>query len=177
LLLRLLSGLRNTDLGFNPEHLLAARIDLSPAAYRGRNVVADFYQPLLEKVRAIPGVTDAGLIQMVPIQDWGSNSDVQIVGVPSAQTTQERLAEFRIVTSGYFKALGISLVRGRMLDEKIDTPTSPPVLVVNEAFVKKFFAGGEDPIGKHINEDVKPMIVGVVRSVRQASYFIISDAG
>ena len=75
-----------------------------------------------------------------------------------------------MVTPGYFRALSISLVRGRLLDEKIDTPTSTPVMVVNEAFVKKFLANGEDPIGKHINDDAKTTIVGVVRSVRQDMY-------
>jgi len=166
LLIRTLHGLQNTDLGFNPEHLLTTKIVLSPSAYRGRDVVAAFYRPLLEKVRAIPGVADAGIIQMLPIQDWGSNSDVHIVGHPPDRPNEERLAEFRVVTPGYFRALGIRLIRGRMLDEKIDMPTSPLAVVVNEAFVRKFFAPDENPIGQHI-EDGKATIVGVVRSVRQ----------
>ena len=170
LLLRTLSGLRSTDLGFDPHYLLTTRIDLSPATYMQRNIVTGFYQPLLEKVRATPGVKDAGFIQLLPVQEWGSNSDVQIVGVPSPRTTQERLAETRMVTPGYFRTLGISLVRGRMLDEKIDTSTSPLVVVVNEAFVKKFLGDGEDPIGKHISDYDKATIVGVVRSVRQDMY-------
>ena len=166
LLIRALHDLQNTDLGFNPRYLVTAKIVLSPNAYRGRDVVSVFYQPLLEKVRAIPGVEDAGVIQMLPIQDWGSNSDVHIVGHAPDPPNQERLAEFRVVTPGYFRALGIRLVRGRMLDENIDTPTSPLAVVVNEAFVRKFFAPDEDPIGQHI-EDEKATIVGVVRSVRQ----------
>jgi predicted lysophospholipase L1 biosynthesis ABC-type transport system permease subunit len=62
--------------------------------------------------------------------------------------------------------MGISLVRGRMLDEKTDTP-SESFIVVNEAFVNKFFAKGEDPIGQHIDAWGGVTIVGVVRSVRQ----------
>jgi putative ABC transport system permease protein len=165
LLIRTLHGLQNTDVGFNPEHLLTTQIVLSPSAYRGRDVVSAFYQPLLEKVRAIPGVEDAGIIQMLPIQDWGSNSDVHIVGHPPDRPNEERLAELRVVTPGYFRALGIRLIRGRMLDENIDTPTSPLAAVVNEAFVRKFFAPDENPIGQHI--EGKATIVGVVRSVRQ----------
>jgi hypothetical protein len=76
-----------------------------------------------------------------------------------------------VVTPGYFNAFGIALLRGRLLDEKIDTSTSPPVVVVNEAFVKKFFADGEDPLGKYVEGWTdKPMIVGVVRSIRQNVY-------
>ena len=166
LLIRTLHGLQNTDLGFNPGHVVTAKIVLSPNAYRGRDVVSVFYQPLLEKVRAIPGVDDAGVIQMLPIQDWGSNSEVHIVGHPPDPPNEERLAEFRVVTPGYFRALGIRLVRGRMLDENIDTPKSPLAAVVNEAFVRKFFSLDENPIGQHI-DDAKATIVGVVRSVRQ----------
>ncbi|MEO8726694.1 MAG: ABC transporter permease, partial [Acidobacteriaceae bacterium] len=118
LLMRVLAGLRSTDLGFSPDHLITEEIDLSPAAYRGRDFVTGFYQPMLEKVRAIPGVADVGLIQMLPIQSHGWNSDITIVGQPPPPKNAEMLAEDRYVTPGYFKALGIDLVRGRMLDPK-----------------------------------------------------------
>jgi predicted permease len=170
LLLRSLAGLLNTDLGFTPKGLLTVEIDLSKGSYENRDVMANFYQPLLERVRAIPGVKDAGLIQTLPVQGSGTNSDVHIAGHPPDPPNQERLAELRFLTPGYFQAMGISLVRGRMLDEKIDTTTSPAVAVVNEAFVKKFFSRDEDPIGQHIEWDSKMTIVGVVRSVRQDIY-------
>jgi len=170
LLLRELAGLRGTDLGFNPNGLLAVEIDLSAGRYENRDVVTNFYRPLLDRVHGIPGIKEAGLIQMLPIQDSWNNSDIHIVGHPPNPPNEERIAEHRILTPGYFQALGISLVRGRMLDEKIDTPTSPPVVVVNEAFVKKFFSKDEDPIGQHIDDKQKTTIVGVVRSVRQVIY-------
>jgi predicted permease len=170
LLLRTLSGLRSTELGFNPDNILTTEIDLSRGSYEGRDVNANFYKPLLERVRAIPGVQSAGLIQLLPIQNWGWNSDIHIAGHPPDPPNQERLAEYRIATPGYFHALGISLVRGRMFDDGTDTPTSPAVVVVNEAFVKKFFAEGEDPIGKHFEDNDKTTVIGVVRSVRQDIY-------
>ncbi|MGA8345771.1 MAG: ABC transporter permease [Candidatus Sulfotelmatobacter sp.] len=170
LLLRALTRLRGTDLGFNPDGLLAVEIDLSTGSYENRDVVTNFYQPLLDRVREIPGIKEAGLIQMLPIQDSWNNSDIHIVGHPPNPPNEERIAEQRILTPGYFQALGVSLVRGRMLDEKIDTPTSPSVVVVNEAFVKKFFSEDEDPIGQHIDDKEKTTIVGVVRSVRQVIY-------
>ncbi len=170
LLLRVLAGLRSTDLGFSTEHLLAMEIDLSVDHYRGRDILKSFYEPLLEQVKALPGVKSAGLIQLLPIREWGWNGDTHIVGKPPNPPHQERLAEQRFVSPDYFDAMGIRLVRGRMLDPRIDTPTSHPVMVVNETFVKKFFAPGEDPIGQHIDDFDKAEIVGVVRDIRQDLY-------
>ena len=166
LLLRALAGLRGAELGFDSSGLLTTEIALSTGKYEGRDVMANFYHPLLDRVRSIPGVKGAGLIQMFPIQSAWTNGDVHIAGHPPDPPNQERLAEIRLVTPGYFQAMGISLLRGRMLDDKIDTPDSSPVVVVNEAFVKKFFSTNEDPIGQHLDER-NVMIVGVVGSVRQ----------
>jgi len=170
LLLRVLAGLRSTDLGFAADHLLTLEIGLSPDAYKGRDVLMTFYQPLLDRVKTIPGVKSAGLIHLMPLREYGWNSDTHIAGQPPNPPNEERLAEIRFVDSGYFEAIGISLVRGRMFDPAIDTPTSQHVLVVNEAFVKKFFANGDDPVGKHIDDFDKAEIVGVVRNVRQNLY-------
>jgi putative ABC transport system permease protein len=172
LLLRVLAGLRSTELGFNPDHVLESQISLSPASYKNREINANFYGPLLEEVQAIPGVKAAGLIDMLPIQESGRNSDMHVVGHPPDPANRERLAETRLVSPGYFKALGIPLIRGRLLSN-LDTPDSGPdfSIVVNEAFVKKFFAEGEDPIGKYVEGWFgKLLIVGVVGSVRQDIY-------
>ena len=170
LLLRALSSLRNADLGFTLDGLMGTEIDLSRKAYEGRDIVAAFDQPMLERVKSVPGVRAAGLVGILPIQNWGWNSDVHVAGQPPDPPNAERLAETRPVTPGYFDAFGIALVRGRLLDDKIDTRTSQPVVVVNEAFVKKFLPNGEDPIGKYIEWGPKPMIVGVARSIRQNIY-------
>ncbi len=170
LLLRLLSGLSNTDLGFQPQGILAMDVNLPQGTYQDHDPRTAFYGPLLEKVRAIPGVQSAGVIQLLPVESSGWNSDITIVGQPPAPPNQERLAEDRFVDPGYFKTMGIHLVRGRMIDPKIDTPKSQQVAVVNEAFVKKFFPNGEDPIGKQMKQDTPQTIVGVVSSVRQDIY-------
>jgi predicted permease len=170
LLLRLLSGLRDSNLGFETANLLTTDIDLPQGSYANRDPRTSFYDPLLEKVRSIPGVQSAGVIQLLPIEQWGWNSDITIAGQPPAPPNQERLAEDRYVDPGYFQAMGIKLLRGRMIDPKIDTPTSQQVAVVNEAFVRKFFPNGEDPVGKQIKQDTPQTIVGVVSSVRQDIY-------
>ncbi|HLJ17930.1 MAG TPA: hypothetical protein VKV15_25765 [Bryobacteraceae bacterium] len=84
LVFRALARLQQADFGFDSSQILTAEIGLSPATYDRRDAITDFYAPLLERVRAIPGVVDAGLIQLLPIQNWGWNSDVQIVGNPRA---------------------------------------------------------------------------------------------
>ena len=171
LVFRALARLQQADFGFDPSQILTAEIGLSPASYDHRDPIADFYDPLLERVRAVPGVRDAGLIQILPIQNWGWNSDVQIVGQPPAPPNQERLAEFRMVTPGYYRVFGVQLVRGRLIDDKLDTPTSPQVVVVNERFVERYIPKGTDPIGQALASGKdKVTIVGVVRNVRQNIY-------
>ncbi len=167
LLLRTLSTLRTADLGFRADHLLVEDVNLSPGTIKGRDVLNTFYEPLLARVRAIPGVQSAAIINLLPIAGNGTNSDIRIVGQPPAPPNQERLAEYRFLSPEYNGTMGTRLLRGRLFEDGLDTPTSQPVLVVNEAFVKKFFAPGEDPIGKHIDNDGKPEIVGVVSNQRQ----------
>ncbi len=170
LLLRTLSGLRNTDFGFATDHLLIENVNLSPGTIKGRDLIATFYNPLLERVRAIPGVKSAAIISLLPIQDTGFNGDVQIVGKQPAPPNQERLAEDRYISQDYFKTMGTRLLRGRLLDPKLDTPKSPSAVVVNQAFVRKFFAPGEDPIGQHIAGTDPDTIVGVVTDERQSLF-------
>jgi predicted permease len=168
LLLRNLRSLRSTDLGFSPDNLLTAEIFLTPANYQGRDVLTSFYQPLTEQVRAIPGVESAGLINILPIEEWGSNSDIQIVGQPPPPPHQERLAENRILTPGILESFGARLVSGRMLDPSHDRKDTALSATLNQAFVRKFFAPGENPLGRQIDwGGIKVNIVGVTTDLRQ----------
>jgi predicted permease len=172
LLLRNLRGLLETNLGFDAKSILTTELDLSPGRYDGRDPLVTFYQPLLERVSHLPGVQGAGLINILPVQNWGSNSDVHITGQPPYPPNQEMLAETRLVSAGYFDAMGIRLVRGRMLSQAVDTPDHPAsAVVVNEAFRRKFFSGGSDPVGAHIDDndkaELKTGIAGMVTDVRQ----------
>jgi putative ABC transport system permease protein len=172
-LLHAVAGHRNTNLGFDAKHILAAEIDLSPGRYDGRDLWTDFYQPLVERVRHLPGVQAAGLINIVPIQSYGSNREIHLTGQPPYPPNEVTLAEMRFASEGYFDAMGIRLVRGRMLSPSIDVPTNKAgTMVVNQAFVKKFIPKGLDPIGQHVDDsdkaDEKTGIAGVVTDVRQA---------
>ncbi len=170
LLLRSLATLRGTDLGFRADHLLIEDVNLSPGTIKGRDLIHTFYNPLLDRVSHLPGIESAAVINMLPVQDQGFNSDTQIVGKPPAPKDQEMLAEIRFVAPGYYRTTGTHLLRGRLLDDKLDTPASQPVIVVNRAFVTKFFAPGEDPLGQHIEDFGQAAIVGVVSNQRQDLY-------
>ena len=82
---------------------------------RPRSDQGTTYQPLLDRLQHAPGIAAAGLINITPIQSWGSNSDVHIKGQPPYPPNQEMLAEERMVTPGYYSVFGIRLVRGRLL--------------------------------------------------------------
>jgi predicted permease len=175
LLIRRVTHYRDSDLGFDPAHILTTPIILSPPRYRGRDVVADFYQPLFDHVAQIPGVRAVGVINLLPIDAYGSNSDIHIAGQPPAPPNEERLAEGRIVSTGYFRVFSIPLHAGRMLSPALDRPDNPaPAVVVNDAFVRKFIPSGLDPTAQRIadNSDEKKWtrIVGVVGNVRQDIY-------
>ena len=168
ILIRNLHALLNTPLGFEPSRILTTSIQLASGEYDHRDPVVTFYQPLLERVSHLPGVQAAGLINILPIQNWGSNSDIHIAGQPPTPPQQEVLAEVRVASVGYFDAMGIKLVSGRMLSPAEDTPDlSTASVVVNQAFRRKFFANGDNPIGARTDQGDKNNIVGLVTDVRQ----------
>jgi len=175
MLIRMVTRYRHADLGFDPAHILAAEINLSPARYQGRDVIADFYQPLFNRVAQIPGVRAVGAINILPIENWGSNSDIHIAGQPPYPSNQEMLAEGRMVSLGYFDVFGIPLRSGRMLSASVDRPENiAPAVVVNERFVRKFMPNGLDAVGQRMDDADKKenwtRIVGVTGNVRQDIY-------
>lgn len=171
-LLRVIADTRGESLGFDAQHIMAAQIDLSPGRYEHEDAWANFYQPMLDRVSHLPGVEGAGLNDIVPIQNWGSNSEIHISGQPPYPPNEVTLAEVRYVSPGYFDAMGIHLLQGRMLSPSIDVSSNKAgTIVVNQAFVKKFIPAGLDPVGQHLDDsdkaDEKTAIVGVVTDVRQ----------
>jgi len=172
LLLRNLQGLLKTDLGFDEKKILAVSIDLSKGRYEGRDPLAAFYHPLLERVTHLPGVQAVGLIDMLPVAEWGNGYNVHITGQPPYAPNEQVGAETRMVSTGYFDVMGIRLVHGRMLDSTLDRPENvAETMVVNEAFRRRFFPNGDDPVGAHIDDADKPAeksgIGGVVTDIRQ----------
>lgn len=176
LLLKNLQALFKTDLGFDAKHIVTVQVELSRGRYEGRDPLAEFYQPLLERVSRLTGVKAAGLIDLLPVAEWGDGYEVHITGQPPYPKDAPMGAETRNVSQGYFDAMGIELVQGRELSPSLDrfpvgAESFSSKMVVNEAFRKKFFASGGDAVGAHIDDDPKAEfksgIVGVVTDIRQ----------
>ncbi len=175
MLIQRLTRFQHQDLGFDPAHILATSINLSPDRYKGRDPIADFYQPLFDRVGQIPGVKAVGAITLLPIENWGSNSDIHIAGQPPYPPNQEMLAENRMVSTGYFDVFGIKLRSGRMLSPSLDRPDNPSApVIVNEQFVHKFKLTDANTPGQRIDggdkEATWTTIVGVTGNVRQDLY-------
>ncbi len=119
------------------------------------------YEAIATRVAALPGVTGAAMIQLVPLQHWGWEADFSVRGRPS---TERQVTDLRYVTAGYFSAMGIPVLRGRgFLPTDVDGAT--PVVIVNDALARRYFPG-EDPVGRLLD---RGLIVGVAADVRQVS--------
>jgi putative ABC transport system permease protein len=168
LVLMQLWRMQHVDFGYTTDHLLTLEINISPGDYAGKDLDAALYRPLEEKVRRIPGVTAAGYNRLIPLLNWGWNSGINMVGKPPDPPEHERLAEVRTVSAGWYRAMGLKLLRGRLPDPGMDTPTSHQAVVVNQKFVDTFLPG-EEPLGQQIKQDHDTQtVIGVVSNGRQS---------
>ena len=167
LLLKAFVALERTPSGIITDHVLTFHISLA-GEKGGENGARDFYQPVLQRIQALPGVTSAGITTLLPLQGYWWNSSFAIEGQPPAERGKEPLAEIRAVSAGYFSALRIPLRAGRDFTDQ-DTRGTTPVMIVNEALVKRYLHG-QDPIGQRLKLDtVEFTIIGVVGDVRGAA--------
>jgi len=167
LLVRSFSSLVHTDAGLDARNVVTFKTRVALAPSPDSSGYVRFYGPVLERVRALPGVRAAGITNMLPIQQFGMNGDMQIIGRPEEKEISKRpFAEFRVVSSDFFKALGITMVRGREFDDH-DGPGTLPVMLINEEFARRNFPG-EDPIGKQIRawSPTPYTVVGIAANVR-----------
>ncbi|HVG32964.1 MAG TPA: ABC transporter permease [Pyrinomonadaceae bacterium] len=168
LLIRSFHRLQQVDPGFNPKNALTVAVSLPAKKYAEDDQQSAFFAQLIERASTMPGVLAVGATQSLPIHDdyvLGFN----IQGRPPDAPGEEPNTNYYAVSPGYFKAMGISLLRGRLFTEQ-DKKDAPRVAIINETMAKKFFPG-EDPIGKGINVTNGPErfreIVGIVSDVKQ----------
>jgi putative ABC transport system permease protein len=148
LLLRSFVRLRGTDPGFRPEGALSFRVSLPESAYAKDEQLVSFHDELQRRLSTLPGVRAVGAVVGLPL--GGNRLDISftVEGRPEVPPAQQPTMEVRIATASYFQAMGIPLRRGRGFAET-DTGTSPQVVVLSEAAVRRFFPG-EDPLGRRI---------------------------
>lgn len=165
LLLRSFARLTGVDPGFRPEQVLTFSVNLPLVTYPGDQPRLAFFERLHERLHGMPGVRAVGMVQTIPIRsDYLLSFSIQ--GRPS-EPGNDPSANYRAVSPGYFDALTIPLLRGRLFTEQ-DVPPRM-VAVIDEAFAKQHFPG-EDPIGRGVRMgngvDDFYEIVGVVGSVK-----------
>ena len=171
LLIKSFVRLQQVDSGLRPENVLTMRITLPETKYNSTQASTAFYKEVLERVSALPGVEATGAINLLPIQQYGTNGNVRIEGRTPDPAGRDPLVEFRTTSPDYFRALGVPLIAGRFFGAQ-DGEGSAPVVIVNQAFAQKLLPG-QDPVGKRILGD-KPdgsdnmTIVGVVGDVKQS---------
>lgn len=176
LLFRTFAALISSPTGMRTDRVLTMHIPLpfgSPKYKTADDALNTFYDPMLERVRALPGVQAAGAINLLPLQGYGSNGNFQILGKTYGSISDQPFAEFRVASPGYFGALGIPVVRGRDFAVS-DRANTEQVVMVNQTLVDRYFAG-EDPVGRSLQfgqpdpQNPPVIVVGVAGAVRQAT--------
>jgi putative ABC transport system permease protein len=170
LLIKSFARLRNTDPGFDPSNTLTASLSPSSVRYDTDEKVNDFYRLLVERVRALPGVESVGAVTPLPLSDNNLSFSFTVVGQPPPPPGQGQSASARFVTPDYFRAQRVPSRAGRVFTET-DGAGAPGVIVVNEAFARRYLPGVE-PLGQRLRLGVNGIegeIVGVVGDIRGAS--------
>ena len=163
---------QQVPLGFNPRGVLTMSIALPQSRYESPEKIVRFYDQLIEKVRQLPGVSAAAICNNAPFDHHEWDSSFHITGTPPDPPGREPTSEMAIVSPGYFRALGMSILRGRDFGPE-DVRGRPGTVVIDELAAQKFFPG-VDAIGKQIDDPVtieeqKPAaltIVGIVPHTR-----------
>jgi len=167
LLIRSLKRVQTASPGFNPHHMLLAAFDLRPNGYTNRSSHA-FYDNLLQRIRALPGVESASMEQYVPLWFYGRGSTrlgVNSIEGYTFRPNEDTDIDFNIVGPGYFSTMQIPVVAGREFTEQ-DREGAPPVIIVNESMAKRFWPG-QSALGHHIQTwDASRTIIGVVKDIK-----------
>ncbi len=174
LLLRTLYALRHVPLGFRTDHIMVANLSIPAYKYMDKDIRLALYQPLLERAQHLPGVQSAALMTEVPL-----GKTFQMIFTFGASDTadlrrRDMRAQFRVVSPGMQKVFGFRMLQGRFFNEN-DTTTSPPVIVVNRAFVKAYESDGADPakmLGQTLlsyDKNRRAAVIGVLDDEHQVS--------
>jgi len=172
LLVRSFVLLQQVKLGFKPDNVLTLHIALPDDRYPEDRLHLVFFNDLLPRVGAGPGVEAVGLVSNLPLSGAAMGTTFTIEGRPVGLPADRPSADYTIASPGFFTALGIPTLRGRAFSD-MDTATSQSVVLINQAMAKRFWPDA-DPIGQTISVSVgnykgQRQIVGVVGDVRLTS--------
>jgi putative ABC transport system permease protein len=165
------------DLGVRTDHILTFGLPVNEQRFSSPAEIDGFYRQLLERFKAVPGVTKASVSSALPLLGFGVSRKFSVVGQPENARSSRPSAGVQMVTPEYFETFGIRMLQGRTLNDR-DGMSAQRVAVVNERFVR-LFLGGRDPVGQRIAMDggrasgsrVEWHIVGVFRDVSNVEQF------
>ncbi len=166
LTLRSFQHLLGTSPGFDVDGIALTSVSLPGSKYADNVAVAGFYRDLLDRVAAIPGVRAAGAVNVTPLCQCNQTSSFQIEGAPPFPAGEEPDVGWRVVTPGYFAALGVSLREGRAF-EAADNAAGRAVAIVNETLARRYFPDGA--VGRRLllTDGTPPVeIVGALSDLR-----------
>jgi putative ABC transport system permease protein len=157
--------LQRVPLGFSTDSIITMRVSLPQAEYKDTARVVQFYERLIARVGALPGVTAVGAGRCVPMT-CGSGTPYSLESEPEPEADRRPIVQFRSITPGYLAALNVPVVRGRDFGTA-DRTGAPRVVLINEALARKHWPGS-DPIGQRLRFSSGPReIVGVVADTRE----------
>jgi len=169
LLMKSLLRLMNVNPGFESQNVLTMQLNLPDTRYAEQVQIRDFYSQLLEKLKSLPGVINAGTTNALPL--GGSYTDTTfLIEGQSPEGRKDQSVWFQLISDQYLQTLGIRLLKGRYFTDR-DNFDAPRVVIVTESFAHRYFPDG-NAIGKRLNfnNPEKPVwreIVGVASDVKQ----------
>jgi predicted permease len=179
LLIRSFIRILAVDPGFDPKHVLTARIGVSFDRL-SHDQHSQFYDQLVSRLSALPGVQAASAGWPLPMSSSSASISFSIQGKPVSKADHPSEAA-GVVLPGYFESMRIPLLSGRLFGQQ-DGVKAAPVIIINQAFARKYFSG-QNPLGQHIQVDLgdgvidRPMreVVGVVGDIKRRSLTVEAD--
>jgi putative ABC transport system permease protein len=167
LLIRDLSVVLHMQTGMRIEHVLTFRLDPPSAKYSSAQRKVALYEDVISGLKRVPGVEGAAAVGTLPMTGSMNAGAFEIEGRPKTPDREDTLVQYNAVTPGYFRTLGIPVLRGRDFDEG-DTEAALPVAIINDTLARQFFPN-DDPVGQRFRDDYDGRwrtIIGIVGSVK-----------
>ncbi len=172
LIVRSFNRLQRVDLGFRPDHLLTLKMVLPESKYSEHRQRVAFVNQVLERLKNLPGVVSAGTTTNIPLErEIAYDARFSVEGRSPRNPNDIPITSHRLVSPDYLKTLGVTLLKGRLIEET-DRAGQPPVVVISEQLAREAWPG-EDPLGKRIKR-VRPgqdfpwmTVIGVIRDVKE----------
>ena len=168
LMIRSFQRLHRVNPGFDSHNVLTMTAMVARAKFPAPAQEVNFFEQVLRRVRALPGVESAGVVDDIPLDNGGSHQPIAIEGHPVVPMAEQLEVDVRLISSGYMGALHIPILRGRDLSEA-DIAGRQAVILISESMAQQFWPG-EDALGKHLTmtffPDAVREVVGIVGDVK-----------